>query len=56
MEVVCGEALSPDSEQVHSHYTLTGEKDGLTAWGALALAAIPFIETFTSSQYHQHQG
>lgn len=57
MEVVCEEALAPDSEKVHSHYTLTREKDGLTAWVALVLEAIPFIEALiTSSQYHQAPG
>lgn len=57
MEVMCEEALAPDPEQVHSHRTLTREKDGLTTWVALVLAAIPFIEVLiTSSQYRQHQG
>lgn len=57
MESVWGEELVPDSEQVHSHCTLTREKHGLTAWITLVFATIPFTELLvTTSQHYQHEG
>lgn len=55
--VCVGEELVPDSEQVHSHCTLTREKHGLTAWVTLVFTTIPFTELLvTTSQHYQHEG